>query len=447
MEAQLTALLNTLQKSIPKGSAFFAKVQTSIDKMQAFRQKAIEGTIPLISNYNPPGFGKKLFTIANVSVVPGPAELAKLEDPLRTRLVTVLDKALKSVLGNVSATFKQALDNMAYTKEYYALDEDKRPEKKPQFELPKGMGFLLKIMPPFEDPVIHLSSDQQQQLIEALTEHLLADYEEFSRVKEDSDKKDVNPGTLVLDYLINQITSMGTGVADLGDLMKAGAKTTWARELTVALAAEQYPNQKTKFLALNKKLVDSGYPEGLADPTVHAKLKDHDLRTKLDIKDEEYEGMVEFMHLTNYFAKAQVPFAEGRIKLVQHYIYEPMMALKAVLALADAGNPAIAQLKAEYQADIVKITKNFETQYCEGDNLRNEAIQGAKDFIQDIVISEAALCKNIMDNMVKRFGADYILHPENYGYITPAGALKPAFKAAQGEKLPEALKSNAAEQE
>ena len=458
-------------------------VKTMIAEKEPFQEAQIKGTIPIKANFHPPGFGDKLFTIGNVNIVPGPVQLAALvnstdkkEAALGKRLEAVMDKVITSVMGNQPgvATFSQARTDMQETKDYYAkidqevkgrsneiqgridkqvatltskgektdlekikkdvlaqqlneIKEDVAKEYKtnskplPRYLLPsflEGMkGFFMSEMPPFTDPVKQLAGDptkgtkpvDQSKLMAELTKALI----------EDANKN----GHEVVDYMLTQMSNIGTGVADLGALMLKGSEKEWACDETVALIVEENPYQASMFFEVNKKLIASGAKEGLATPGIHEKLLNIELKagenlkmTPAEVKAqndaimaktygislEEYGGMKEFMHLTNYFAKEQRPFADGRIQLVQHYIYEPMKAMQNVLHAIDHPdlskselgnfnlNLTLATLSKDKGADFNKCVGNFERMFCEPKTgeLRKTALKGVERLYRDKQKSE-----------------------------------------------------------
>ncbi len=478
---ELVGIMKESQKGDQINSDLMGGVEKSVGKDEAFQETLIRGTIPTKANFNPPGFGDKLFTIGNVNIFPGPAQLASLPPAMQKRMADVMDNVIKEVMGNKSdvATFGQALADMNDTKDYYTKkvtvantdgsttqvdyyttmnqkvdalakarseemtmadpsakpdmsklaagvrDELRQKGEIPRYTLPsflEGMkGFFLSEMPPFTDPVKQLTKAGigQDEMMKALTKQLMAD---------------TKNGPELLDYMLQQVSNIGTGVADLGALMMEGCEKDWACEESVALIVEENPYQASMFFEVNKKLMDSGFNEGLATASVHDGLSGKkedafgkDLLGRCGITPEEYGGMKEFMHLTNYFAKEQKPFADGRIQLVQHYIYEPMKALQDVLSTIGS-DPNLGILAQKYNADVNQCVGNFEGMFTDGvddkglPKLRDSSLKGVEDFIAENKKSPSTLCGTIIKQMEKRWGAGFVKDPGKYGYTSNGDA-------------------------
>lgn len=385
MEMQIELLSKKMEN--PEG------VSKQLESLKEFRQVAIQGTIPTKSNFAPPNFGKKLFTIGNVGILPSPPKLAKPDgvldphlDRVKDKVAGVVDRAIEKVKPD-APKFHEAVKDIT---EARAQKEEAR-FKLPSFLQPMS-GFFLAEMPPFDEPFKGFDAPQEK-MVAALAEEIVKEPEVF-------------------DYMFEQLKAIGTGVSDLGALMQEGAEKNWAVEETIALIVEENPYQAGMFFTVNQKLTAAGFLNGLSDKAIHEKLLDSQFREKCTISDAEYKGMQEFMRLTYYFAKDQKPFAEGRIELVQHYIYEPMKAMQSALKESP-------ELKEKYQENLDKIVGNFEEAYCEKPlSLRKSSLAGIDSFLLENNTPEK-LCGSIVSNMAARFGANFIKDPSGYGYTGP----------------------------
>lgn len=400
MEKQISLLSTKMQDVSSEHSSLMNGVSDQLQSMRGFRELAVQGTIPTKSNFAPPGFGDKFMTVGNVGILPSPTKLAGPDKVLDANLPDVADK-LTTVMDNAIAKVKPGTDRTV-GRAVQDIQEARQGSKEARFTLPpfleKMSGFFLAAMPPFNEPFKKFDVEQDN-MISALREEVAQDPQ-------------------VLDYMCNQLTAIGTGVADLGALMQKGAEQHWAVEETVALIVEENPYQARMFFEVNQKLVVAGFEKGLGDEAVHDKLNDAEFRGKVGIKDDEFAGMKEFMRLTHFFAQDQKSFAEGRIELVQHYIYEPMKAMQGVF---EEGKAPV-ELKEKHQETVNNIVRNFEEAYCEGEplTLRRTALEGIDTCLREND-TPGKLCGTILSSTQARFGSNFLEKPGEYGYTTANG--------------------------
>lgn len=465
MEAQIARLLAVAQE-VCRGSVV-AQCRENIHSLEGFRQQVIQGTIPDRSHFAAPGFGDKLSTVGNVGMIPAPVALSKMEPGrLRDKLIQVIDQAIKEAQPGVQdpATYQRAIDDMAHSKRFYELLEQteplleeqidmitfdridsahragevvdtgkireavreevlKKPIKErlkaefrvvddiPRFLLPlhreADAKMFLAAMPPFADPLKNLGEGSSLPFLAALS-------------------KGFKENPEVRDYMLKQMQVIGVGIADLGALMLEGAETEWSIQESVALLVEENPYQAEGFFAVNQKLLVR-YPLGLRDENVHLMLRDLNFRIRMGIAENEYNKMLEFTFLAQQFIKSQANFARGRIQMVQHYIYEPLIALRSILDDPDV---------TEQRANIRKIVDNFESLYTVRNSqgevvLRETAVGGVAQAMKRCQ-SCGSLSQLILEQMNNRFGPDFEKNPSEYGY-TKSGQVDAEFIKEQAE--------------
>lgn len=425
LEAQLEQLIVTMEKcdEEKKYCEAIEQFKKKIKSQEGDRAALIKGTIPAKCDFAPPHLGDKLNTIGNVSVLPGPAVLAEMEQPLRGRIVHLMDNVIKEIKGvEASNTFKQALEDIYETRRFYHwvvaekkahpsddLEEIKAKVRKgmksdkpslyhpgtkiPRFETMNEA--ILAAMPPFNDPMKQLKEEPQDTLIKAISAGIQKD------VREHRDM-------LLIEYLMKQMKMGLVGNHDLGALMKEGAENEWLHNEIIGLIVEENPYQSQLFFTVNHKLLGEG---GLSNEAVQVKLRDPDYRNKWGITEEEYQGVLEFTDISFYFMNENLSFSQGAILRMLLYVYLPMKALQK----ASEASLIQANIKAFDKTEVDHMVHEFERSFCQDGKLRDSILQKIKLMI-DECLTAGSLSRKILSAMEHQFGPHFLKEPQGYGF-------------------------------
>lgn len=375
MEVQLEQLMEIMEKCDEgkKSHVSVEQFKKQIKSQESDRAALIRGTIPAKSDFAPPSLGDKLNTIGNVSVLPGPALLAELEQPLRGRIVQLMDSVIKEIKGIEAPTFKQALEDIYESGRFS------------------------------NDPMKQLKDDPQEKLVKAISEGMLRDVDEHRDL-------------LLIDYFLKQMKTGIVGNYDLGSLMREGSEIDWLHNEIIGLIVEENPYQSQLFFSANHKLLGEG---GLVNEAVHLKLRDAAYRTKQGITDEEYRGVLEFIDISYYFMNQNLHFSQGAILRMQLYVYLPMKALQK----ASEAPLVQANLNASDKIQLDRMIREFERCFCRNGKLRDSILEKIK-LMNDDCLSAGSLCQHILSAMENQFGPHFLKEPQEYGFTNEKGIIK-----------------------
>lgn len=421
MEIQLADLIRSIEncEAANDHRDVILCVKKQIQSTQSYREGLIKGTIPTICDFAPPGLGDKLNTIGNVSVFPGPDILSKMEQPLRARLIDLMDSVIKEIKGPEASTFQIALDDISDARTFYCrvteaekthpeadleelkndarikLQSEGRGSEVPHFETMNET--ILAVMPPFNDPMKQLIDVSQDTVVKSICKAIREDVAKHNDL-------------ILVKHLMCATAENIVGSYDLGTMMMKGAENYWLHNEVLGLIFEENPYQSRRFFTVNRKLQSEG---GLASEEVHAQLKIPEYRAKWNITEDEYTATLEFMDLAYYFINENFSFCQGAILRTKFYIHLPMSGLK--MALED---PLIlGRINNDEKKQFNSTVQEFEDFFCINGRLRDSILREIKAFIDSCAMA-GSLCKCIIEAMKHQFGPHFLKEPQEYGFTS-----------------------------
>lgn len=423
MEVQLTQLADIIGAcdEDQRNHDVIDRFKSQLDAQQSYRAALIKGTIAHKNDFSPAGLGDKLNTIGNASVFPSPAVLAVIEQPLRSRLVRLMDRVIVQLKGSDSPSFQQALEEISDANTFYQqvaaatkanpgtdLEEVKanvrRGMKKervanhgaqrniPRFEVMDEA--ILLIMPPYNDPMKPLKDVPQEALIDSMREQMLRDLKE-------------NKDMALLQYFRHQMEITIVGNLDLGGPMRKEAIDS-IQNWIIGLIAEENPYQAQSFFSLLQILPGKS---GVVEDEVLRLLEKKYERDTRGVSENDYLGALEFLDFAYYLINENLPFSQGAILRSQLYIYCPMKALQKVFE-----DPLCEGYIADSDREwFVRTLQIYEDLFCKNGKLRDEVLQKLRGLI-DACSSLNALCGCILKAMKQQFGPHFLNAPHDYGY-------------------------------
>lgn len=315
--------------------------------------------------------------------------------------------------------------------------EEELPYDVPRFKLdypPNVAAILINSFPTFDDPMVGLHQTNasaktiQEMQIKSLVQHLQMD-----QMKHDNQ---------VTEYLKEQLRHLSLPNSDVGDLLRTGAKLKWLKRITLRLADEEnrtiarlffmvhenLVKHASKVQELKKSVVDEKEKDFYADcaktgfleetnDKVHQLLRFPKFRQLYGIGDAEYDGYKMYKSICYFYFIDQKLFAEDRMKLVQHHIYEPMKALESFL---------------ESDSSDREYIKGFEQDYVDPKTgaVRTDALDDLQEVLKECQ-TDSGLCSTIMKVMEFTYGSFFLKMPSYFGYSTAEGNVDPLYVKEQ----------------